>query len=69
MVSDQKYPTECLAKRHDLAFIQKGNDNLGYLLGVLCLWSQARPRELPLAAIIGDVILLSPPIVNVLLKL
>jgi hypothetical protein len=36
---------------------------------VLCFWSQARPWELPPIAIIGDVVPLSPPIINVLLKL
>jgi hypothetical protein len=31
---------------------------------VICLRAQARPWELPLAAIIGDVIPFSPPIVD-----
>jgi hypothetical protein len=30
-------------------------DNPGYLLVVLCLWSQARPWELHLAAIDGGI--------------
>jgi hypothetical protein len=33
----------------------KINDHLGYLLAVLCLWSQAQPWGCPLAAINGDV--------------
>jgi hypothetical protein len=44
---------------------EKINGNSGYLLAVFCLWSQARPWELPLAATIGDVIPLSPPIFDV----
>jgi hypothetical protein len=52
-----------------LPFFQEGNDNSGYLSAVLCLWSQARPWELSLAAIIGDDIPFSPPIVDLMLML
>ena len=44
---------------------EKINDNPGYLPAVLYLRSQARPWKLPPAAIIGDVVPLSPPIVDV----
>ena len=51
-----------------LLLFERGNsnDDPGYLPAVLCLWSEARPWELPLAAIIGDVVPLSSPNVDVM---
>jgi hypothetical protein len=69
MVSEKNTRRRVYPKDMILPFFQEGNDNPGYLPAVLCLWSQARPWELPLAAIISDDILFSPPIVDLMLML
>jgi hypothetical protein len=72
-VGDQKYPKDNLLKNMFLLLFEKGNKsyaNPGYLLVVLCLLrSWARLGEFHLAAIIGGVIPVSPPILDVSVKL